>query len=138
MACLPEGRSSHKHLGERNLTPCRACRQKRRLQDSIGIWPLPPAPSFSMVSMQSNKSSFQQSCQRNHLKTAVLAERTAACGPACWHAARRCCQAARPTSPATETEEPRLRCAPALPPSPKLPVRAVLLLARSSVICYLL
>lgn len=56
-------------------------------------------------------------------KRLSLQRRTAACGPGCWHDARRCRQAARPTSPATETHEQRLRWASAPPPALKLPVR---------------
>lgn len=71
-ACLPEGRSSHKHLGERRFHAAQSKPAERK--NTVLNWDLPAAISISTaltpppVSIKSNKGNVQQSCWTNSSK----------------------------------------------------------------------
>lgn len=134
MACLPEGRSSHKHLRERRPHTVYSMSAERK---TTGLsWNLPPALSLSLspwsLPMVITKAISNNPARETIWKRLSLQRPTAACGPGCWHDARRCRQAARLTSPATETHEQRLRWASAPPWALKLPVRGSFALRQGS------
>lgn len=120
MACLPEGQSSHKHLGE-DKTSCHVQHAGRRDDHRTQLGSAPGSLGVLLQSLPSNKSNFQRSCrQSNPLRMAVPAEGHRGLWLACGHEARRCSLTAPPTSPATGTQEQRLRRVPASLPTLKL------------------
>lgn len=73
--------------GKEDFMHVRANGQKGRIQHLTGICPLlyfHCSQTFPVVSIESNKSNFQQSCWTNSFKRLSSQEDAAACGLACW------------------------------------------------------